>query len=180
MYEFSVMKNVVKSFLNSWKWILIWFHWWICGSWWNWIHHWINDAEFYSEINTEFRYEMILASGSNAGFSEGNSLIVQKWHCPLNCRPPTASPISPKPSSKRRHIQCYPPPLLPLRFEPEPSEESPGAISSSCAARIAGTPSRPASSTDPDSSLSLHWRGHLRNLWQIDRTSKRAGTWGRQ
>ena len=77
---------------------------------WIWIHHWISDAEFYSEImiNTELSYEMTLASVSNAGFSAGNSLIVQEWHCLLYCRPLTASPIFPTratPSSrKRRHI----------------------------------------------------------------------------
>ena len=64
---------------------------------WIWIHHWISNAEFYSEImiNTELSYEMTLASVSNAGFSAGNSLIVQEWHCLLYCRPLTASPIFP-------------------------------------------------------------------------------------
>ena len=71
---------------------------------WNWIQHWINDAEFYSEINTEFSYKMILASCSNAGFSAGDSLIVQIWHCTVNCRLLTASPIPPTPSSKHSHI----------------------------------------------------------------------------
>ena len=55
-------------------------------------------------LNFILKSILILASCSNAGFSAANSLIVQKWHCPLFCMPLTASPIPPFPSSKQHHI----------------------------------------------------------------------------
>ena len=55
-------------------------------------------------LNFILKSILILASCSNAGFSAANSLIVQKWHCPLFCMPLTASPIPPFHSSKQRHI----------------------------------------------------------------------------
>ena len=146
---------------------------------WIWIHHWISDAEFYSEImiNTELSYKMLKCWVQRGRFFNSPRmalpLVLQAAHCQSHL---------PHPGHPQQQTPPYPPPLLLLRLQPAaPSEENRGAFSPSCAARTAGMPSRPACSTDPDSSRSLHWRGHPRGyLWQIDRASKRAGTRGRQ
>ena len=104
MWEFSVMKNNVKSYLNSWKWILIGFHWWIRGT----------------EFNTELMMlNSILKSTLNSGtkwFLQAAQMLgsawailymalpYEIWHCPVNCRLLTASPTPPTPSSKHSHI----------------------------------------------------------------------------
>ena len=74
---------------------------------WIWIRHWICYAGFYSEINSK----------SSTG-PAGNSLIIQKWHCPFYCRQLKASPI---PSSKHSHIHHLRKVLEPF-LRPTPQE----------------------------------------------------------
>ena len=61
MCEFSAMKNIMKSYLNSWKWILIWFHWFSILVWFS-ILIWFSFS--YDFIESEFLYDFIMKANS--------------------------------------------------------------------------------------------------------------------